>query len=107
MTRMDTRYLPDPVAEAALRDLGDHLAAWRKLHVLTQEQLAARAGVSRPVITRLERGEDGVGIGALMRVLIVVGIENDVLAAADPAQTRFGRELTSRTRAQRVRRRTR
>lgn len=103
---MDTvdRYQPDPVAENALRGLGDHVVAWRKLHLLTQEQLAQRAGVSRPVVTRLERGEEGVGIGALMRVLVVLGVENDILAALDPYQTRFGRELADRAQVQRVRR---
>lgn len=98
------RYLPDPLAENALRDLGAKVAAWRKLQLLTQVDLARRAGVSRPVITRLERGEDGVGIGALLRVLVVLGIENDLLAALDPYQSRFGRELAERTQVQRVRR---
>ena len=98
------RYQPDPVAENALRGLGDDIVSWRKLHLLTQEQLAQRAGVSRPVVTRLERGEEGVGIGALMRVLVVLGVENDILAALDPYQSRFGRELADRAQVQRVRR---
>ncbi|MBK8461429.1 MAG: helix-turn-helix transcriptional regulator [Micropruina sp.] len=97
------RYQPDPVAENALRTLGEHVSAWRKLHLLTQQQMATRAGVSKPVITRLERGDAGVGIGALMRVLIVIGIENEILTALDPYQTRFGRELVARTQVQRVR----
>lgn len=101
---MEGRYLPDPLAEIALRELGEYLAAWRKLHQLTQEQVAQRAGVSRPVITRLERGDQGVGIGALMRVLIVLGIESEFLAALNPLETRFGRSLVERTYAQRVRR---
>ena len=98
------RHQPDPVAENALRGLGDDIVAWRKLHLLTQEQLARRAGVSRPVVTRLERGEEGVGIGALMRVLVVLGVENDILTALDPYQSRFGRELADRAQVQRVRR---
>lgn len=103
---MDTsrRYLPDPVAESALRELGSAVATWRKLHQLTQVQLATRAGVSRPVITRLERGDEGVGLGALVRVLAVFGIENDLLSAIDPYQTKFGRQLAQRAEVQRVRR---
>lgn len=98
------RYLPDPVAESVLRELGSSVATWRKLHQLTQVQLATRAGVSRPVITRLERGDQGVGIGALVRVLTVFGVEDDLLAAIDPYQSRFGRQLAQRAEVQRVRR---
>ena len=101
---MERRYYPDPIAENALVELGSHIASWRKLQRLTQESLAKRAGISRPVLTRLERGEEGVGIGALMRVLIVLGRENDLLAAIDPLQTTFGRQLAERTLVQRVRR---
>lgn len=34
-----------------------HLAAWRRYVALTQSELAERADVSRPTITRAERGE--------------------------------------------------
>lgn len=102
--RMDRYAVPDPMAEDALARLGRNIAAWRKLHTLTQVELARRAGVSRPVVTRLERGEEGVGIGALMRVLGVLRLDDAVAEATDPFETRFGRELVERTLVQRVRR---
>lgn len=98
------RYLEDPAAEANLRALGESVASWRKIHRLTQEQLANRAGVSRPVVTRLERGEDGVGIGALMRVAAILGIDDQLTRAVDPMESRFGRELAARATVSRVRR---
>lgn len=98
------RYLEDPAADENVRAIGESIASWRKIHRLTQEQLAARAGVSRPVVTRLERGEDGVGIGALMRVAAILGIDDRLTQAVDPMETRFGRELAERTTVARVRR---
>lgn len=98
------RYLEDPAADENVRAIGRSVASWRKIHRLTQEQLAARAGVSRPVITRLERGEPGVGVGALMRVAAILGFEDRLVQAADPLETRFGRELAARTTVARVRR---
>lgn len=101
---MDRYAVADPMAERALSRVGESVAAWRKLHKLTQEELARRAGISRPVVTRLERGDEGVGIGALMRVLAVLRVDDGVLEALDPMSTRFGRELADRTRVLRVRR---
>lgn len=96
--------MPDPIAESTLKELGESVASWRKLHRLTQEDLARRAGISRPVLTRLERGEEGVGIGALVRVLGVLGVEDNLIEALDPYRTQFGRDLAERTQVQRVRR---
>lgn len=96
--------MPDPAADVVLSRIGQNLASWRKLHRLTQQQVADRAGVSQPVIARLEHGEPGVGIGALVRVAAIVGISEELLAATDPYQTSFGRALSERTQVQRVRR---
>lgn len=91
------------MAELSLQGIGQHLASWRRLHRLTQEDVARRAGVSRPVITRLEKGADGVGLGAFVRVLMVLGIEPGVVRALDPFETEFGRQLAARTEVERVR----
>ncbi|HOA27343.1 MAG TPA: helix-turn-helix transcriptional regulator [Arachnia sp.] len=101
---MAERYsIPDHKTERALGDLGESIASWRKLHQLTQEQLAKRAGISRPVLTKLERGDEGVGIGALFRVLRVLQLDGDVLEAMSPFTSRFGWDLAERTQVQRVR----
>lgn len=93
----------DPVAEATLRELGESVVAWRKLHRLTQEQVARRAGIARVTLTRLERGEEGVGIGALVRVLSVLGLDEDLREMMNPYRTQFAAALAERTMVQRVR----
>jgi transcriptional regulator with XRE-family HTH domain len=97
------RYIEDPAAAADLRRLGENVASWRKIQRLTQEQLARRAGVSRPVITRMERGDEGVGIGALLRVAGVLGIGDQLVNAVDPLETAYGRQLADRAAVRRVR----
>lgn len=96
--------MPDPLVDIALERLGGHIAAWRKLQQLTMAQLAKRAGVSTPVVARLEKGQEGVGIGALLRVLSVLGLADNLATALDPYEDRYGRELAHRTTVQRVRR---
>lgn len=101
---MAERYrIPDYKTERALSELGEAISSWRKLHQLTQEQLAKRAGISRPVLTKLERGDEGVGIGALFRVLRILQLDQDVAEALSPFKSRFGWELAERTQVQRVR----
>lgn len=98
--------MPDPLVDLALEQVGGYISAWRKLQRLTMAQLATRAGVSTPVIARLEKGHEGVGIGALMRVLSVLELTDNLTRALDPYQDRYGRELAHRTTVQRVRKRT-
>ena len=42
--------------ESISRTLGDNIAAMRKAKGLTQEQLAARVGVSAPAVSKWETG---------------------------------------------------
>ena len=44
--------------------------------------MAARVGVSRETIARLERGQAAVGIGVLLRVLTVLGLDGDLDSVA-------------------------
>jgi transcriptional regulator with XRE-family HTH domain len=80
-----------PAIRRALEGLSDDISAWRRLRGLTQVQLADRAGVSRDTLTRLERGEGGVSVENLLRVLRALGIVGEVLQALDPYETDVGR----------------
>ena len=51
-----------------------HVQAWRKLRGLTQSQLADRAGVDRKSLMRVERGDGGVSLRVVLRVLHALGV---------------------------------
>lgn len=60
-----------------------YLAAWRRARLLTQKDLAERAGISRPTITR---GEAGGSISYVhVRALAdALGVSPDALRYEDP-----------------------
>jgi transcriptional regulator with XRE-family HTH domain len=96
------RHVPPPVRRA-LRDVADDVAAWRKLRGLTQAQLADRADVSRDLLVRLERGDGGVSIENLFRVLRGLGVLDSVPKALDPYESDVGRLRSDEQLPQRVR----
>ncbi|HKG04779.1 MAG TPA: helix-turn-helix transcriptional regulator [Conexibacter sp.] len=87
----------------ALRSTGDDLLTWRKLRGLTQAQLADRAGVSRDTLVRLERGDGGVSIEKLLRIMRALGILDGFARALDPYETDVGRLRSDERLPQRVR----
>lgn len=84
------RPLP-PQLRRSLHDVGDHVSGWRKLRGLTQAQLADRAGVHRETVSRLERGDGGVSLENLLRVLRGLGILELLPRALDPYESDVGR----------------
>lgn len=58
----------------ALRLFGQTIRQVRIERNFTAEDLAARAGVSRMLLHRLERGEVGTSIGAAFEVATILGI---------------------------------
>jgi transcriptional regulator with XRE-family HTH domain len=97
-----SRPLPGGVRRA-LRNVAEDLSTWRKLRGLTQAQLADRADISRDTLIRLERGDGGVSIEKLMRVLRALGILDGLTQALDPYETDVGRLRASERLPQRVR----
>lgn len=71
---------------AALRSVGERLAAWRLARNLTQEQLALEAGVGLRTIQRLEAGAAAAHLSAFIRVCSALGLLTniDALIAAPP-----------------------
>lgn len=103
MAKRDVRP-PNARADRNRRDLADRISTWRKLMGLTQDQLAQRAGVSRGAYARLEKGDPGVTLDVLMRVLTVTRLADDVIEALDPMRTDLGRARADQQLPQRVRR---
>ncbi len=60
----------------SLAELGQNIARARKTEGMTQDQLAKRAGVSRPTIALLENGRaTEIGYSKLARIFAVLGLE--------------------------------
>lgn len=84
--------------------LGRHIATWRKLLGYTAAQVAERAWISRPTLTKIEHGDPGVRAGSLLRVIRVLGLTDKLLTALDPYESDLGRASADRTLPKRVRR---
>jgi transcriptional regulator with XRE-family HTH domain len=91
------------VREAA-GDIGQQLATWRKLLGLTAEQVADRAGIARGTLGRLERGDLGVSLGAVLSVASGLGVLDGIVLATDPYETDLGRARADQSLPKRVRR---
>lgn len=82
---------PHPTVARSLRTLGDNVRLARKRRGLSAALVAERAGMSRPTLRAVERGEPSVTLGALANVLHVLGFEADLaLVGADDV---LGRKL--------------
>jgi len=79
------RPLVFPAAARQLVALGERVEMARKRRRMTQQTLAARAGISVPTLRKLEQGGAGVSLAALVRILQVLGLARDIdrLAADD------------------------
>lgn len=96
------RPYPRAVVETVAR-LGENIAAARINRQWRQEDLAAKAGVGRRVIMRIEHGMPGVGIGAWVAALWAMGLHQDVTDLAGPERDEEGQTLAAARRGDRVR----
>lgn len=69
---------PLPAIARALAELGQNLKLARQRRGFTAELVAERAGMSRPTLRAVERGDAGVTLGAVAGVLHTLGLEADL-----------------------------
>lgn len=93
---------PRSIARAQ-RQIAEHIATWRKLRGLTQTQVAERADVARTTIQSIERGEGGVSVENLLRVLRALGLLDTIPSALDPFESDLGRLRSDENLPRRVR----
>ena len=65
-----------------LQTLGENIRLARLRRDWSSEQVSERAGISRNTLIKIERGDEGVAIGMYFRVLIVLGLQDDLLLIA-------------------------
>ncbi|MEZ5190462.1 MAG: helix-turn-helix transcriptional regulator [Schumannella sp.] len=70
----------------------------------TSAQVAERAGISRPTLSKLENGDPGVTMQTLLAVARALGVSNSLTTALDPYESDLGRASADRVLPQRVRR---
>ncbi len=72
-----------PKYERQLQGLGENIRLARLRRDLSAAQVAERAGIGRNAVMKIENGDEGVCIGAYLRVLIVLGLEQDLFRVAE------------------------
>ncbi len=65
-----------------MREFGENIHLARLRRDLSSEQVAERAGISRNTLIKIEHGDEGVAIGMYFRVLIVLGLERELVNVA-------------------------
>jgi len=80
-----------PSQQRMLTSLGEQIRLARLRRDLSSEQIAERAGISRGTLIKIERGEEGVAMGYYFRVLIALGLAQDILLLAKDDE--LGRKL--------------
>jgi len=79
----------------ALEALGRDVRSARLRRGIAVADLAIRAGTSASSVTRLERGDPGVGIGTLADVLVALGIVERLTDLIDIRKDDLGLALTA------------
>ena len=72
-----------PKSMKLLQTLGENIKLARLRRKLTMSQVAERAGISRPTLSALEKGSSAVSLGVVLQVLLVLGLERDLLLLAE------------------------
>jgi len=80
-----------PQERRLLAALGERLRLARLRRQLSNPVVAQRAGISRTTLYKVEAGDPGATLGSYVRVLAVLGLENDLQTVA--ADDKVGRKL--------------
>jgi len=80
-----------PSQQRALHTLGEQIRYARLRRDLSTIQIAERAGIGRTTLVKIEKGDPGVALGQYFRVLIALGLGDDILLLAKDDE--LGRKL--------------
>lgn len=80
-----------PQERRLLAELGERLRLARLRRKLSNAAVAQRAGIARTTLYKVEAGDPGATLGSYVRVLAVLGLENDLQGLA--ADDKVGRKL--------------
>ena len=80
-----------PSLQKVLKEFGENIKLARLRRKLSAEQVAERANIARSTLWLIEKGSPSVAMGAYTQVLLVLGLEKDLLEVA--ADDKLGRKL--------------
>ncbi len=80
-----------PSQRRLLQTVGEQIRYARLRRDLTTVQIAERAGIGRTTLVKIEKGNEGVALGQYFRVLIALGLGNDITLLAKDDE--LGRKL--------------
>lgn len=87
--------MSSPKSRIALERLGQDIRSARLRRGVAVSDLAVRAGTSSSTITRLEKGDPGVGIGTLADILVALGLVERLADLIDIRKDDLGLALIS------------
>lgn len=99
---MDIRNTPIPV-KRALRKLGEDLRNARKRRRIPMQLAAERASISRATLNKIEKGNEGVSLGAYARILFILGMIGRLADLMDSTVDALGMELEAENLPKRIR----
>ena len=99
---MDINHTPIPV-KRVLKKLGQDLRDARKRRRIPMQLAADRASISRTTLSKIEKGDDGVSLGAYAKILFILGMIDRLAELADPAFDKLGLGLEADNLPKRIR----
>lgn len=99
---MDIKNTPLP-AKRALKKLGRDLRDARKRRRIPMWLAAERAAISRTTLSKIEKGDEGVSLGAYAKILFVLGMIGRLAELADPTFDELGLGLEAESLPKRIR----
>jgi transcriptional regulator with XRE-family HTH domain len=95
-------HLPIPV-QNALRRLGKNISDARRRRRIPMELMSERSGFSRITLSKIEKGDPSVSMGAYASALFVLGMSEQLARVADVSHDIVGRELEEEKLPKRIR----
>ena len=92
-----------PAIARAVRHLGSDINRARRARRMSTADFAARMGVGRSTLARLEKGKPGVSIGALAAAMAALGELHRLSELIDPGSDDAALLLAGRTLPKRIR----
>ena len=99
---MNISNIPIPV-QRALKKLGQDLRDARKRRRIPMRIAAERAGISRTTLSKVEKGDEGVSLGAYAKLLFILGMTQKLADLADPKFDELGLGLEAENLPKRIR----